>query len=194
MQRMALGQGCISLQPRGYEDVAAYCIDQSREPPREHAILSSVSALAAGPAARAPGGAGLPLEEAMARGIVRLEGLGSRAQLRIRNLTAAAVEICIPGPTIAMGNGERAIGDLDKIRGRLAELLAAPAETAAAHERVQQSLWEAVNAADGADAETAIGAIPLRPAPSPAKAPVANAPVTKEKCAKDAARAMLCVE
>lgn len=151
LQRMVLAPaGCFVLAPGGYSDAAAYCLDQSRAPPPEGAILSNVSASLDRATVRSGGTASLTLAQALAQQVVRIEGRGNDQRLRLRNLTDRTVEICIGAPTVVMGNGETDTKDLDRIRGEIAQLLAHVPDPsdARAQAATQLKLWDLVNKTD----------------------------------------------
>lgn len=206
MQRMALVPGCHVLPPGAFEDLSAYCLDQSRQPPREGAILSSVSTSLDKAVVKIADRAPLALSAALNAHVVQIEGLGNRRQLRIRNLGDRAVEICIDGPTVVMGNGETYSADLDKIRDRIARLLT-PAKSRSnvagrgddgpetiAHTVTQQELWDAVNKVHRDESKESAPGIFFGPLPPrDAKKPPSVVP-NRANCAGRVDSAELCIE
>ena len=207
MQRMALAPGCYVISAGGVEDVSAYCLDRSRAAPDEGAVLSSISTSLDDAAVRTAGEKPVTLSQAVAEHIVRISGLGSDRRLEIRNLGNRAVEICIDGPTVVMGNGETYTADLDAMRGRLAHLMApekgrangaARAPVASAdreHDAIQEKLWNAVKAIHQRQTMEAIqhGVFgPLFPTHATRKPPAITA--NRIKCVGGTDDAKLCVE
>ena len=158
MQRMALAPGCYIVSAGGVEDVSAYCLDQSRAVPHQGAVLASVATSLDAASVRIAGVPPMTLSQAVAAHVVQISGLGNDRRLEIRNLGDRAIEICIDGPTVVMGNGETYTADLDRISDRLAHLMASgkgrptgSGRTAVAsadheHDAIQEKLWNAVKA------------------------------------------------
>jgi hypothetical protein len=167
LQRMLLApSGCFVIAPDGSVDAAAYCLDQSRAPPPEGAILASVPSSLDRTTVSGAGAPSLTLAQAVAQHVVRIEGLGEDRELRLKNLTGHAVTICIGAPTVVMGNGETEARDLERVQGEIARLLAqhpAPSD-AQAHSTTQLELWDLVKKADDEEnAAFARGLAPPRP-------------------------------
>jgi hypothetical protein len=103
-QRMALApSGCHILAPGGDEEVDAYCLDQSREPPAVDAVLSNVLPALDAATVKPAGAPALTLSQALAQHVIEIVGRASDRTLRIKNMTNRAVEICVTGPTVVMG-------------------------------------------------------------------------------------------
>jgi hypothetical protein len=149
MQRMLLAPtGCHLLAPGAYIDASAYCLDQARQRPADGVILSNVPASFDEATVKIPGAAPLTLSQALAERMVEIVGRGSDSVVRLRNLTDRTIEICITGPTVVTGAGEAGMRDIERIHGKIERLLRTPKAPDAAHEAIQQKLWQAVNESD----------------------------------------------
>jgi hypothetical protein len=182
-QRMVLAPAaCRVLAPGAYDDVDAYCLDQSRARPADGAILSTVPADVDDASVKITGMPPLTLSQALAQRIVEIAGRGSNRVVGLRNLTDRTVEICVDGPTVVMG-ADGDTRDVERIRDQIARLLhAREGAQGDSHEAIQQRLWAAVNASD--DAESKKSTRDLVPAVvfPPLQKPASAAPLRK-KCA-----------
>jgi len=164
-QRMVMAPGCYVLRPGKYDDVSAFCLDQSRSAPSSGAVLSNAPPGLGDAVIKAKDGSRVTLQSALAQNMIQLEGLGDDLHVRIRNLTGMQLEICINAPTVVMESGNSYSGDLAKIYGQILEILlpaagktASTADAGTPSERdtrtkTQAKLWSAVNAADEAEAK-----------------------------------------
>jgi hypothetical protein len=164
-QRMVMAPGCHVLAPGKYDDVSAFCLDQSRAPPASGAILANAPPTLGAAVLKVEGGPPIALQSALARHMIQFEGLGDDLHVRIRNLTDKRLEICIDAPTVVTENGDSYTGDLTKAYGQIVRILEPSAgdagrggESKSAAERdarakTQEQLWSAVNAADQAEAK-----------------------------------------
>lgn len=199
MQRMLLAPAaCRALAPGATAEASAYCLDQSRRPPVEGAILASVPAAFDQARVEIAGARPMSLSQALARHLIEIEGGGSDRLLRLRNNGAEAVEICIDGPTVVMGNGEAAARDIAAVSDTISRLVGEAGETgeagdAHAHADTQRKLWEAVNAAQAAERQQAAAGL-LAPAPS--RAPTGASGSSRATCARgtETADVKLCVQ
>jgi hypothetical protein len=197
MQRMVLAPAsCRALPAGGTVEASAYCLDQSRLPPAEGAILASVPAGLENARVLIAGAPPLSLSAALARHVLEIEGSDSDDRLQLKNTGALPVEICIDGPTVVMGNGEGDARDLAALRGEIARLLsqAPPTADEHAHAQTQQRLWEAVNAAQAAARRQSAREL-LAPALAPAGTSGTSGS-SRKKCARgaEAADVKLCVD
>jgi hypothetical protein len=206
MQRMVLAPGCYRLAAGKYDDVSAYCLDQSREAPRSGSILSSAPAGLGDTVIKAADGTPIALATALARHIVQIEGLGNQFQLRVRNLTDHSVEICVNGPSVVMGNGETYTGDVAQIYPQIAHLVASPGKQPAgrardgadsippAHADLQQKLWEMVDKVETAEDKAWLQKNAVAPE---LRLPLPKAPVVapgQSECVGQASSLTICVE
>jgi hypothetical protein len=154
-QRMVLAPAaCRVLAPGAYDDVDAYCLDQSRLNPASGAILAGVPASLDEASIEIAGSPPLTLSQAVARGIVEMTGQGSDRVVRLKNLTDRTVEVCVNGPTVVMGAGGSDTRDVESIRDQIARLLRQrEGAQQGSHEAIQQRLWAAVNASDEAESK-----------------------------------------
>lgn len=154
-QRMVMAPGCYQIAAGKSVEVPAYCLDQALAPPAAGAVLENAPAAYGAALVKTAAGRGLTLQAALAQHLLQVEGAGDDTHVRLKNLTPAAIEICITAPTVIMANGNYALGDLPKLYQQIQRILA-PAEGAtehALHAAQQQALWEAVNEATGRSAE-----------------------------------------
>jgi hypothetical protein len=199
MQRMLLSTGCYRIAAGSAEDVSAYCLDQTRAAPASGALLADSSTAVGETVIKLASGKSIGLDEAIRRHLVQIEGLGNQYQLRLRNLTGEAIELCVVGPTVVMGNGETYVGDLRRIRARIDKLVAtgtASGPSAAAgsdpHAQIQEKIWEEVARSEREENEDLSRAILLGPV-----FPLRQAPplvVPGSKCATETAHSELCFE
>jgi hypothetical protein len=162
---MVMAPGCYTLAPGDYDDVSAFCLDQSRAPPASGAILGNAPPTLGAAVLKVEGRSPITLQSALAQNMIQLEGLGDDLHVRIRNLTNTRLEICIDAPTVVMENGDSYTGDLAKVYGQIVRILKPSAgdtgqsgKSDSASERdarakTQAKLWTAVNAADEAEAK-----------------------------------------
>ena len=164
-QRMIVAPGCYVLSPGKYDDVSAFCLDQSRSAPVSGAVLSNAPPALGEAVVKSNDGTRMTLQSALAQNMIQLEGIGDDLHVRIRNLTDTQLEICINAPTVVMESGDSYTGDLTKIYAQIVAIFqpaagktAGTAEAGAASERdarakKQEKLWNAVNAVDEAEAK-----------------------------------------
>ncbi len=202
---MILAPGCLTIAAGSADDVSAYCLDQARAAPPSGALLADSSTALGETAIKLSGGRVLGLADALAQHLIQIEGLGNQSQLRVRNLSAEPIELCVKGPTIVMGNGETYVGDVAKIRDRVEKLVAqgtiqSPGAAAApngatgsdAHVQAQEKIWEEVNRIDRQENDDLSRAILLGPV-FPFDRPPLVLP-GRSKCAADTGRSELCFE
>jgi len=157
-QRIVLAPGCYVLSPGGTYDVSAYCLDESMQAPAAGTILASApESLSLGQTVIKIGKSVTSLQNAAQRGLIRLEGLGGADyfHVRVRNLTAGKVEICVTSPTVVLGDESYPTVDLKKIYPELVRILTQAGGTAPAsgnqdletHIKVQKQIWAAIAAA-----------------------------------------------
>lgn len=169
-QRMVLAPGCYVLAPGKDDDIVAYCLDQTLPAPASGSILSNAPASYGNAVVKVDGKSPMTLQDALARHLLQIEGLGDHLRVRIRSLAPNELEICINAPTIVMGNGQYYTGDLAQMYDQIVRVIGPPGgdvgkdaandEAAELESRVklQQKLWNAVrqydeNAAKAADQE-----------------------------------------
>ena len=167
-QRMVMAPGCYTLAPGKSVDVAPYCLDEERQAPASGSILAKAPTALGKAAVRLDDGATVPLEEALARYLVQIEGLGDFSHVRIVNRSGAMVEICIDRPTVVMA-ADGSATDLGRIYDRIVNILgpngAGVDRRASARpdaDAMQRRLWDAVKLAAPVPAETPSS----RPTPS----------------------------
>jgi len=196
MQRMLLAPAaCRALTPGATADDNAYCLDQTRRPPVEGAILASVPAAFDKARVEIAGAGPMSLSQALARHLIEIEGGGSDRLLRLRNTSAETVEICIDGPTVVMGNGEAATRDIAALHDTISRLVAhsGKAGDERAHADTQRKLWEAVSAAQAAERQQAAAELLT---PTPSRVPAGTSGSSRAKCASgsETADVKLCVQ
>ncbi len=202
-QRMVIPPGCYSLSPGDHYDVPAYCLDQTFSPPPSGADLSYAPASFGDAAVLVQGGVPLTLQAALQQHLVAVEGLGDHRRVRLRNLGAEKIQICIRAPTVVMGNGDYYTGDLPRVYDDIAKMLApAPAGATAsspteemdreAHDKLQRRLWAAVNSAKAKSEEDRREPDAVRATyPKPAERLPAVAP-DPSKCADQTSGVAVC--
>jgi hypothetical protein len=200
-QRMVIAPGCYSLAPGDHYDIPAYCLDQSFVPPASGAELSEAPAQFGNAAVLIEGGLPLSLQAALQQHLVAIEGLGDHTSLRLRNLGATPLQICIRAPTVVMGSGDNYTGDLPTLYPHIAQVLASAGaspphpsqdEDREAHDRLQRRLWSEVH-----EAEAQMEAAQRRPGGSeaviypeaPTKLP---APTPDASCAQQTGGVTVC--
>jgi len=193
-QRMVIGPGCHKLAPGGYDDVSAFCLDQSRAAPASGAILGSAPPTLGTAVVKVQDGAPVTLQSALSRHMIQLEGLGDDLHVRIRNLTDMQLEICIDAPTVVMENGDSYTGDLAKVYGQIVRILKpSPGDIAQsgksdnaserdARAKTQAKLWTVVNAVDEAEAKEQGKTLPAGPFDTPGESAPAWYFPNKSKC------------
>jgi hypothetical protein len=192
-QRMIIPPGCYSLAPGDHYDVSAYCIDQSFAAPASGAVLGYAPASFGEAAVVIEGGIPLTLQAALEQHLIAIEGLGDHLRVRLKNLTAQKLQICIRAPTVVMGNGDYYSGDLPQIYDAIAKMLtptkevdpsaASTEDDNAAHDKLQRRLWAVVKAAEekiDAESRSRNGAAAIYPKPPATLPPVLADP---SKCA-----------
>lgn len=160
---MVLAPGCYALSPGKDDDVVAYCLDQTLPAPASGAILSDAPASFGDTVVKVDGGPSIPLQVALARRLIQIEGLGDHLRVRIKNLSQNELEICIKTPTVVMGNGEYYTGDLAKMYDQIVRIVRPPGGAARDDEgadlemraKLQQKLWNAVKQFDETAAKAA---------------------------------------
>lgn len=158
-----LGPGCYALSPGKDDDVVAYCLDQTLPAPASGAILSDAPASFGDTVVKVDGGPSIPLQVALARRLIQIEGLGDHLRVRIKNLSQNELEICIKTPTVVMGNGEYYTGDLAKMYDQIVRIVRPPGGAVRDDEgadlemraKLQQKLWNAVKQFDETAAKAA---------------------------------------
>jgi hypothetical protein len=159
-QRMILAPGCYNLTPGKYFDADAYCLDRAFAAPASGSLLGNAPAGLGQAQIQVNGGASFSLQEGLARHIVQIEGLGDHLQVRIRNLTADKVKICISSPAVVMAAEDGYTGDISKIYDQIVRVVTQhggiddqelhnsdSAKTESMHAELQQTLWDAIIAA-----------------------------------------------
>jgi hypothetical protein len=152
-QRLVLAPGCYVLAPGGTYDVSAYCLDESTPAPAPGTVLASAPE-SLGQTVIKIGNAAASLQTALKRGTISLEGLGGADyfHIRVRNLTADKIEICVTSPTVLLGDDGYPTTDLKKLYPLLAPMMkeaggAAPAsgnQELETHLKIQKQIWEAM--------------------------------------------------
>jgi len=171
-QRIVLAPGCYTIAPGGTYDVSAYCLDETMEAPAPGTSLASVPATL-GQTVIKSGAAITSLQTAMQRGMIRLEGLGGADyfHVRVRNLSAGKIEICVTSPTVLLGDEGYPTADLKKVYRQLADILTQAGGTAQSsgnqdletHIKVQKQIWDAMAAAKPKDERPVYGDWPPEP-------------------------------
>src|SRR5262249_46616015 len=156
-------------------------------PPAEGVMLTRTQPTL-GEAVVEAGGKIVPLAAMIASGALRIEGLGSFANVRLRNTTDATLTICFDQPTVVMAVDGSA-GALPQAYSRIKTLLtdADPGR----HEAAQHALWDLVEEAerDEAVAAAARAAPPSKPAKGPKQAAQG-----REDCAGRPGAGLVCLE
>jgi hypothetical protein len=137
-QRMVLAAGCYVIEPHAFTDVSAFCLDQELPAPGHGVVLASAPD-ALGDTFLTIDHKKVGLDSALDQHLIRLEGLGGQNyfHVRIRNMGAARIEICINAPTVVMGNSGYPTADLTKIYGEIIRVL--PHASDAEHSRAKDS-------------------------------------------------------
>lgn len=155
------------MSPGKDDDVIAYCLDQTLPAPASGSILSDAPASFGDTVVKVDGGPSIPLQVALARHVIQIEGLGDHLRVRIKNLSQNELEICIKAPTVVMGNGEYYTGDLAKMYDQIVRIVRPPGGVAGGavrddegadletRARLQQKLWNAVKQFDETAAKAA---------------------------------------
>jgi hypothetical protein len=166
-QRVVLAPGCYEIKPGGFYDVSAYCLDETEQAPAPGTVLAGAPE-SMGRTVIKTGSAVASLQAAMQRGLIRLEGLGGGDyfHIRVRNLSADKIEICVTSPTIVLGDDGYPTADLKKLYPEIVRLMtqaggngpASGAQELETHIKLQRQIWAAIAAAkpaadrrDGAD-------------------------------------------
>jgi hypothetical protein len=120
-QRMLLVPGCATIAPGAFYDASAYCLDQDAPAPPQGASMTGVPR-GLGRATVVVGAGGMDLQTALARHLVGLESRGpdDYFQVRLRNLTAQTLRICIQTPTVIAADGAYPTDDLVKSYAQIA--------------------------------------------------------------------------
>ena len=155
-QRVVLAPGCYVIAPGGFYDVSAYCLDESMQAPAPGTELASAPETM-GKTVIKIGSAVSSLQAAMQHGTIRLEGLGGGDyfHVRVRNLSAGKIEICVTSPTVVLGDEGYPTEDLKKILPQIAEVMTQAGGTAQSggtadletHLKIQKRIWEVMAAA-----------------------------------------------
>ncbi|MFI4988478.1 MAG: hypothetical protein ACHQF3_13650, partial [Alphaproteobacteria bacterium] len=164
VQRMVIAPGCYILPPGEAQVVPAYCLDRSMAAPTAGAILSNAPRPFGTTRVKLSDGRSVALQSALEQRMLQVEGAGDDAHVRLRNLTATELEICINSPTVVMANGDYATADLPQLYDIILRVLSpdGPTRKDAAkdsagpardlHAQLQEELWNAVNEANNRNA------------------------------------------
>jgi hypothetical protein len=158
-QRMVIAPGCYHLAPGQYLDADAYCLDRRLAAPTAGAQLSNAPASLGVTEVKIGGGTAMPLQMALDRQIVRIEGVGGEdfTRVRVRNLTQSQVELCVYAPTVLTENQGDSIGDLHLAYDKIARILKPVPDSKASksdeasrdeHDQRQEAVWQSVEAAN----------------------------------------------
>jgi hypothetical protein len=176
-QRMVLATGCYVLEPHSFTDVSAFCLDEELPAPGHGVLLASVPDALGDTFLKLGKGQKLGLQAALEQHVIRLEGLGGQDyfHVRIRNLGATRIEICINAPTVIMGDSGYPTADLTKVYGEIVRVLprASDAEHSKAKDsdneeleaevKLQKKLWDVTEKARNEAADHAEDPIPASP-------------------------------
>ena len=155
-QRVVLAPGCYEIRPGGFYDVSAYCLDETMQAPAPGTVLAGAPE-SMGRTVIKSGSAVASLQAAMQRGLIRLEGLGGGDyfHIRVRNLSADKIEICVTSPTVVLGDDGFPTADLKKLYPEIVRLMtqaggngpATGAQEIETHIKLQKQIWAAIAAA-----------------------------------------------
>jgi hypothetical protein len=155
-QRVVLAPGCYVIAPGGFYDVSAYCLDEDMQAPAPGTELASAPDTM-GKTVIKIGNAVSSLQAALQHGTIRLEGLGGGDyfHVRVRNLSAGKIEICVTSPTVLLGDEGYPTVDLKKVYAQVAAILTQAGATAQSsgtadleqHIKIQKRIWEVMAAA-----------------------------------------------
>ena len=155
-QRVVLSPGCYVIAAGGYYDVSAYCLDESIQAPAPGTSLAAAPSNM-GKTVIKIGAAASSLQTAMQRGTIRLEGLGGGDyfHVRVRNLTAGKIEICVTSPTVLMGDDGYPTMDLERAFPQIADVVGQTGNSGQSngtadletHLKIQKRIWEIMAAA-----------------------------------------------
>ena len=150
-QRVVLGPGCYVIAPGGFYDVSAYCLDESMQAPASGTVIAAAPETM-GKTVIKTGNAVASLQSAMQHGTIRLEGLGGADyfHVRVRNLSAGKIEICVTSPTVLLGDEGYPTEDLRKVYRQIADVMTQAGGTAQSggtsdletHLKIQKRIWE----------------------------------------------------
>jgi hypothetical protein len=150
-QRVVLAPGCYVIAPGGFYDVSAYCLDESMQAPAAGTVIAAAPETM-GKTVIKIGSAVTSLQTAMQHGTIRLEGLGGADyfHIRVRNLSAGKIEICVTSPTVLLGDEGYPTEDLKKVYREIADIMTQAGGTAQTggssdletHLKIQKRIWE----------------------------------------------------
>lgn len=150
-QRVVLAPGCYVIAPGGFYDVSAYCLDESMQAPAPGTVIAAAPETM-GKTVIKTGNAVASLQSAMQHGTIRLEGLGGADyfHVRVRNLSAGKIEICVTSPTVLLGDEGYPTEDLRKVYRQIADVMTQAGGTAQSggtsdletHLKIQKRIWE----------------------------------------------------
>ena len=150
-QRVVLAPGCYAIAPGGFYDVSAYCLDESMQAPAPGTTMAAAPETM-GKTVIKVGSTVTSLQSAMQRGTIQLEGLGGADyfHVRVRNLSAGKIEICVTSPTVLLGDEGYPTEDLKKVYRQIADVMTQAGGTAQSggmsdletHLKIQKRIWE----------------------------------------------------